>query len=95
LSVDILPLIEVMTSYTPIFLKSKAGSFTEPVFLVVIVASVKVEPDGVRTLVTIFDPALTPGRVIATFLSTRTVRLAFFAGTVTVVRFDFDVDTSR
>jgi hypothetical protein len=75
----------------PGFLKSIVGSFTDPVFLTVIVASVNTAPLGARTFEIIFVPFFRIGSVTDRFLLLFTVREAFFAGAENVVRLTLEV----
>jgi hypothetical protein len=75
----------------PGFLKSIVGSFTDPVFLTVIVARVNTAPFGVRTFEIIFVPFFRVGSVTDRFLVLFTVREAFFAGAKNEVRFTLEV----
>ncbi len=75
----------------PGFLKSIVGSFTDPVFLTVIVARVNTAPFGVRTFEIIFVPFLRVGSDTDRFLVLFTVREAFFAGAENEVRFTLEV----
>ena len=67
------------------------GSFTDPVFLTVIVARVNTAPFGVRTFEIIFVPFFRIGRETDKFLVLFTVMEAFFAGAEYEVRFAFEV----
>jgi len=75
----------------PGFLKSIVGSFTDPVFLTVIVASVNTPPLGARTFEIIFVPFFRTGSVTDRLLLLFTVREAFFAGAENVVRLTLEV----
>ena len=75
----------------PGFLKSIVGSFTDPVFFTVIVASVNTAPLGVRTFEITLVPFFRDGSVTDKFLSLFTITELFLASAVYVVRFAFDV----
>ncbi len=75
----------------PGFLKSIVGSFTDPVFLTVIVAKVNTAPFGVRTFEIIFVPFFRVGSDTDRFLVLFTVREASFAGAENEVRFTLEV----
>ncbi len=61
-------------------MKSIVGSFTDPAFLIVMVAKVNTAPFGVRTFDTTLVPFFKAGSVTDKFLVLFTVSDAFFAG---------------